>query len=156
MRRLLLLTILILGVTSVHAQDDVQGHVIDDWHALLEFYGEQRDRLQADGKVVVEGPRAEFYDPAAVEDDEDASSFEVDLEAGVTYTMMMSCARDSGLDPDAAVLDPDGNEIAIADGTSIAEVFSFTPEVAGPHRIEVDVFGCEADRCAYGFIISRS
>jgi hypothetical protein len=81
-------------------------------------------------------------------------SLTLTLEAGVRYAILAAC-DESCSDVDLRVADPSGAVLAEDTGLNDTPVVEFTAPAAGAYKVDVVMFACQAERCAWGARVFR-
>ena len=81
-------------------------------------------------------------------------SLTLTLEVGVRYAILAAC-DESCSDVDLRVADPSGAVLAEDTGLNDTPVVEFTAPAAGAYKVDVVMFACQAERCAWGARVFR-
>jgi len=81
-------------------------------------------------------------------------SLTLTLEAGVRYAILAAC-DESCSDVDLRVADPSGAVLAEDTGLNDTPVVEFTAPAAGAYKVDVVMFACQAQQCAWGGRVFR-
>jgi len=112
------------------------------------------DLVRIRGPLLAQGYRAEGEPMSGVVPGRTTEVRTLTLQGGVQYAILAVCDELCD-DVDLRLLDPSGNVVARDTRDDDTAVVQFTAPVTGEYRLQVPVFICGAERCAWGGQVLR-
>lgn len=86
---------------------------------------------------------------------EEKESFDADLEAGKSYSIIGVCDQDC-TDLSLILVNENGSELAIDQTRDNVSILQFTPQLSAHYRVRVVVGACQVNPCWYGAAVTRN